>query len=539
MRITELLGNRIVLFDGAMGTAFQSAGLSGGELPLYNIERPDVVQAVHRDYLKAGSDILSANTFEANGLKLAGSGHTVREVIAAAMRNCKAVIDDFGGGAFAALDIGPSGKLMDMGDGFDFDAAYELYREQVVAGAESGADLILFETFSDIVELKAGVLAAKEHADLPVFCSLTFEGNGRTLMGTDPVTAVRMFQDMGVDAVGVNCSLGPEGMLPLIREMAAVSKIPVLAQPNAGLPQIRDGVTRYDVDAGAFTDCMTEILESGAAAIGGCCGTDPSYIEMLSARLAKADDAEQRERFPALRGDWRAKKVVDSAPSACAVTGSVVMDGRARIIGDRLDPARNGEFAEALRAGNDAYTVKEALEQARAGADIVLVRADLPGVDEEEALLRLVRRISAKGKIPLMIECGTPAHAERAAKYCRGKVILGAVDGRRASMDAYFPIAAKYGLAVVVRTRDETGIPADAASRFAILERLLAEAGKYGIGKDRILADASPPAASGGSEAENAAEASEAAAQTEERFGVRATARAFARRNDHGTTELG
>jgi 5-methyltetrahydrofolate--homocysteine methyltransferase len=485
-----LLGKKIVLFDGAMGTALQSAGLTGGELPeAYNIEKPDVVQGIHLSYLDVGSDVLTTNTFGANSLKLEGSAYTVRRVIAAAVDNCKAAIGRRGGGAFTALDIGPSGKLMDLAGGFDFDAAYALFREQAIAGTEAGADLILFETFTDIVELKAGILAVKEHSDLPVFCSLTFENNGRMLMGTDSVTAVRMLQDMGIAAIGVNCSLGPADILPLIREMTAVSKIPVLAQPNAGLPRMENGVTHYDVDAEEYADRMVEILEAGAAVAGGCCGTVPAHIAALRRRLTLIGDAGQRARFPALRSEWTAEKIARSCPSACAVTASVAIDGRVRVIGERINPTGKKKLREALIGGDYAYPLSEAAAQVEAGADIVNVNAGLPEIDEGEALLRIVRDISAGGNIPLMIDCKIPSDMEKAVRYCRGKAIVNSVSGEQASMDAIFPIVAKYGTAVVALTLDEAGIPASAADRLAILDRILSEAARYGVGKDRIIVD--------------------------------------------------
>ncbi|MDR0357602.1 MAG: homocysteine S-methyltransferase family protein [Clostridiales Family XIII bacterium] len=489
MRITELLGKKIILFDGAMGTMLQSAGLSGGELSeAYNIENPETVRAIHRAYLEAGSDVVTTNTLGANSLHLRGSSYSPSRVIEAGIGNCKAAVADAGKG-FVALDIGPSGKLVDMTDDFDFDDAYELFREQIVAGTEAGADLILFETFTDVVELKAGVLAAKEHSDLPVFCSLTFSENGRTLTGSDPVTVVRMFQDMGIAAIGINCSLGPAETLPLIEEMTAVSKIPVLAQPNAGLPHAENGTTSYDVSESDFALHAERILEAGAAAVGGCCGTTPAYISELSARLRAAGDEEKVRRFPALQTGFLSERIASSCPTACAVVKSVALDGRTRIVGGRINPTGRREIEEALSSGDYARLTKEAVKQSKAGADIVDVNAGSPNIDEEEALSRLVRKISLKGNIPLMIDCKDPRRAERALRYCRGKAIINSVTGERASMDAVFPIAAKYGTAVVALAMDEKGVPASAEERLSILEKLLSEAAKYGIGKDRIIVD--------------------------------------------------
>jgi 5-methyltetrahydrofolate--homocysteine methyltransferase len=577
MKITDYFEKKIIIFDSAMGTALQEAGMKSGELPeAYNIEHPEIVQAIHFENLKSGSDVVTTNTFGASRPKLEGSGYEPEQVIRAAVRNAQAAVaqyriqerredgaadvdesnviceddsrdEDLGfvsgsvrgagvedesdvtcaggcGGTglepvsdvvrgvgvdegdvtcvgsprgtglepdpgartvFVALDVGPTGKLLNFTEGFGFDEAYEVFREQVVCGAQAGADLIIFETFGDITELKAGILAAKENTSLPVFCSMTFDENARMLMGSDPETAVLNIQDMGIDAVGVNCSLGPKDILGIAARMLAVSKIPVIVQPNAGMPRVQDGRTLYDVGAEEYALAMQEMAKTGAAVCGGCCGTTPAYIQAMRAALSAAPQSA----YPALSRGYYAAKAAAACPSACAVATNVRLDGRVRIIGERINPAGKKKLREALLDGNYDYAVEEALAQVAAGADIIDVNAGMPGIDEKEVLIEMVRRISLRGRIPLRIDCKNPEDMEQAVRYCNGKPILNSVSGEKASMDVVFPIAAKYGTALIALTIDEEGIPKTAEKRLGILEKILKEAATYGIGKDRIIVD--------------------------------------------------
>ena len=567
MKITDYFEKKTIIFDSAMGTALQDAGMKSGELPeVYNIEHPQIVQAIHLENIKAGSDVVSTNTFGASRPKLEGSGYEPEQVIRAAVENARAAVAQYraqtmsGAGSdsvyglcvgegddghgregadaapasdivhetcagaglrhdpdavhedragrsgncndrqgdgstpaadagartvFVALDVGPTGKLVNFTEGFGFDEAYEVFREQVVCGEQAGADLILFETFGDITELKAGILAAKENTSLPVFCSMTFDENARMLMGSDPETAVLNIQDMGIDAVGVNCSLGPKDILGIAARMLSVSKIPVIVQPNAGMPRVQDGRTLYDVGPEEYALAMREMAQAGAAVCGGCCGTTPAYIQAMRAAL----NAAPQSAYPALGRGYYAAKAAAACPSACAVATNVRLDGRVRIIGERINPAGKKKLREALLDGNYDYAVEEALAQMADGADIIDVNAGMPGIDEKEVLIEMVRRISLRGRIPLMIDCKNPEDMEQAVRYCNGKPILNSVSGEQANMDAVFPIAAKYGTALIALTIDEEGIPKTAKKRLAILEKILKEAATYGIGKDRIIVD--------------------------------------------------
>jgi 5-methyltetrahydrofolate--homocysteine methyltransferase len=490
MRITEILGKKIIVFDGAMGTQLQAAGLMCGELPeVLNIESADVVKDIHLKYLNAGCDVVTTNTFGANRLRAEGSGYSVYDLVSNAVKNCRSAVRESGKDAFVALDIGPSGKMIGMMGDIDFDEAYELNKEQVLAGVDAGADLIIFETFSDLYEIKTGILAAKENSDLPVFCTLTFEKDGRMLMGSDVETTIYALQDMGIDAIGINCSLGPQDTLPLIEKMAKISKLPIIVQPNAGLPKEKDGETYYDVEIGPYVEYMLKMLDAGVAVCGGCCGTSPDYIAALRAAIDAVPEDEQKRRFPGIDPAFLASKIEASVPSICATTKTTLMDGRVRVIGERINPTGKKILKEALIKGDYDYVLEEAVSQTSAGAEIIDINAGSPDIDEGAVLEQMVRAISGKGDIPLMIDGKVPEYIDRAVRICRGKPIINSVSGEKESMDAIFPIAAKYGTPVIALTLDDNGLPGSAAERIDILKKIIEEAAKYGIGKDRIVAD--------------------------------------------------
>lgn len=353
MRITDLLNKKILISDGAMGTMLQEYGINTGEKPeAINFIYADTLGKIYESYLKAGSDFVAANTFSANRLKMEGTEYTVKQVITQGINVAKAAVETYRKQLaektgkelsslpekFVALDVAPLGKLLEPVGDLSFEDAYDMFKEQIIAGADAGADLILFETFTDIYELKAGILAAKENCDLPIFCSVTFQEDGRMLMGTDPLTFVTIIQDMGIDALGINCSLGPKEMIPLIKEILNYSKLPVLVQPNAGLPQFIDGKTIFNVDIEEYIDAMTEMLEAGVAIVGGCCGTNPDYIRALAQRIQDLEGEKGIDVFPALSDSVeleRAKKCITSVSSG---TKTVILDNRIRIIGERINP---------------------------------------------------------------------------------------------------------------------------------------------------------------------------------------------------------
>jgi len=494
-KITDLLGKKIILCDGAMGTMLQSCGLKAGELPeLLSFTRPDVIKKIYREYYRAGSDFVSSNTFGANRFKLAGSGYTVSQVVARAVSLAREAAEEFrakssdlqdpaqnSGKKFVALDLGPTGKLMEPSGDLSFDEAYNVFKEMVVAGAEAGADFVLFETFIDIYEMKAAVLAAKENCDLPVFCSVTFQKNGRMLMGADPITAVNILQDLGIDALGVNCSLGPADMIGIVKEILAYSKLPVLVQPNAGLPELIDEEVVYQVDVAEYVGAMQEMLRAGVAIAGGCCGTTPDYIAALA-------DSIQSKDYPALRPDAEAGRKAKAMTAVSSSAKTVIIGDGIRIIGENINPAGRKRLQEALKEKDYSYIRKEAMSQVRAGADILDVNVGLPDLDEREMMIRVMNKIS-NGRVPLQIDSADPAVIEAAARYYDGKPLICSVNGRKDSMEAVFPIVKKYGACVVALTLDERGLPKTAEERVEIAGRIIQTAESCGIGRERMLID--------------------------------------------------
>ncbi|MDR1571320.1 MAG: homocysteine S-methyltransferase family protein [Clostridiales Family XIII bacterium] len=475
--ITEKLKSGPIVGDGAMGTMMQTRGLEAGGLPeMLNIARPELIRGIHAEYLAAGSDYVSTNTFGANRLKLAPAGVSVADMARAAVANARAAIGEAGGSRFVAYDIGPIGRLMaPMGD-MGFDEAYGLFREQAAAAERAGADFIILETFTDIFEMKAAALAVKEGCGLPVFCSVTFQEDGRMLTGTDPAAAVHILQDMGIDAVGLNCSLGPRQMLPAALEMLAHAHIPVIAQPNAGLPREEGGRAVYDVNVGEFAAAAAEMLDAGVAVIGGCCGTDPAYIAALRSLV------DGRPRAAATRAPA-------PAPSACSASRAVIFDGRLRIVGERLNPTGKKLLKRALVSGDYDYVQDEAAAQLRAGAEIINVNAGLPEIDERSALLGCLRRIEGSLDAALMIDCTDASIMDAAVRACRGKPIVNSVSGEARRMDEIFPIMKRYGTAAIALALDERGIPESAEGRLDVLEKIILGAERHGIGRERLIVD--------------------------------------------------
>lgn len=476
-----------------MGTMLQKYGLKAGELPeLLSFTNPGIIKEIHEAYYQAGSDFVSANTFGCNRYKVQSTGYTVNQVVSQAVALAKDAANrvteeektrgETPGERYVALDVGPIGKLMEPVGDLSFDEAYDVYKELITAGAEAGADFIFFETFTDIYELKAGILAAKENCDLPVFCSVTFQEDGRMLMGTDPLTAVNILQDLGIDALGLNCSLGPKQIIGIAREILEYSKLPVLVQPNAGLPEIVNGETIFNVDIQEYIDAMEELLQAGIAIAGGCCGTNPDYIAALVQRIQNKD-------YPALSQESdriRREKAVTAVSSS---TRTVILDDRIRIIGERINPTGKKLLKEALKAKDLSYIENEAITQVKAGAEILDINVGLPEIDEYEMMAEVIRRVSSVVAVPLQIDSADPGVIEAAARYYNGKPIINSVNGKKENMEAVLPIVKKYGACVIALTLDEKGLPKNAEERLAIAERIIKTAETYGIGRERIIVD--------------------------------------------------
>ena len=468
------LGRDILFFDGGMGTMLQARGLRLRELPeSLNLTHPDLIGSIHREYLEAGADFVTTNTFGANRYKMEGSGYTVAEAVSAAVRVARGAADAFG--ARVALDIGPSGKVLaPLGDAA-FEDIYEAVAEQVRAGAE-GCDAVLLETFTDLYELKASILAVKEHCSLPVFATMSFEEGGRTFFGAGIDSMVMTLEGLGVAALGVNCSLGPVQLEPIVRELCARARVPVMVQPNAGLPVMRGGVSSYDVTPDQFADVMTRFAEWGAAILGGCCGTNPDTI----ARAVRAVTQRTRTVIP---------RSVPETTGICTPARAVVFDGDFTIIGERLNPTGKKALQAALRAGDMDYVLKEALKQQDQGAHVLDVNVGLPDVDEPALLTRAVTEIQGIIDLPLQLDSASAKALEAAARVYNGKPLINSVNGKEASLRTVLPIVKKYGACVLGLTLDDSGIPESAEARLAVARRIVEEAERLGIPRRDILID--------------------------------------------------
>ena len=472
--IQTLLGRRVLFFDGGMGTLLQEKGLGPGELPeSWNLLHPEDVLQIHRDYVSAGADFITTNTFGANRLKMRGA-YQAAELTAAGVKLARQAADEAGRPVFVALDIGPTGKLLQpMGD-LDFETAVGAFKETVRAGAEAGADCVIIETMSDISEIKAAVLAVKESCSLPVFVTMVFDERGRLLTGADIPAAVAMLEGLRVDALGLNCGFGPEQMLPLMDQLENCCSIPVLVSPNAGLPVVVDGQTVYNVSPADFAAQMAEIVRKGAWMVGGCCGTTPDHIRA---------EVEACRELPA-RPLPRNRRTVVSSDSMAVVIGE-----RPVVIGERINPTGKKRFKQALREKDLDYLLNEGLKQVDAGADILDVNVGLPEIDEPAMMERVVTRLQGVTALPLQIDTSDTAAMERGMRLYNGKPMINSVSGKRESMEAVFPLVKKYGGVVVGLTLDENGIPDSAEGRVQIAKKIYDTAVQYGIGKEDIVID--------------------------------------------------
>ena len=472
MGLREILGKEILLFDGATGTMIQSRGLKLGELPeALNIHSPEIVRQIHTAYIEAGSRILTTNTFGANSRKLAASGYSVEQVIPAAVKNARDAIGDRD--VYIALDIGPIGELLAPMGTLSFEEAYEIFREQVVCGVQAGADAILIETMTDLYEAKAAVLAAKEHSDLPVFCTMSYEAGGRTFTGCSPQAMIMTLEGLGVDAIGINCSLGPKEMESIVDEILKHATRPVMVQANAGLPSVEGGETLYGVGPEEYASLAARFVEKGTMIIGGCCGTTDVYIAELARRI---DGIEQR---PAAR---------ERLDGVCTPT-NVVLSGAVRIAGERINPTGKPLLKQALQTRTPDPLLKEAIAQYEAGAHILDVNVGLPSIDEPAAMAEAVKAIQSIVDTPLQIDSTDPAAIEAGLRVYNGKAIVNSVNGEDRVLERILPVAKKYGAVVIGLTLDEQGIPDTAAGRVLIAKKILDKAKEYGFDPKDIYID--------------------------------------------------
>ena len=457
-----------------MGTMLQNRGLKLGDLPeALNLTAPEVVRSIHEEYLDAGADVILSNTFGVNRYKAARAGCTVKELVSAAIVNARKAI----GGRkdkYVALDIGPCGRVLAPTGDLPFEEAVEVFAEVVRAGVEAGADFILTETFTDLYELKAAVLAAKENSELPLVSTMSFEANGTTFFGTTVESMVMTLEALGVDALGVNCSLGPRQLVPIVDRILAAASIPVLVQPNAGLPAIVDGRTQYDVTPEEFAGCIKQFIEKGVSLVGSCCGTTPAYTKLIKAAVEATPRREPANHRRAC---------------VCAPSKPLYFDAGTAIIGERLNPTGKKALQAALRAGDMDYVLREAIREQEQGAALLDVNMGLPDIDEPALLERAVKEIQAVVDLPLQLDSSNAEALARAARVYNGKPLINSVSGKKESLEKILPIAKKYGAAVLGLTLDDEGIPDTAARRFAIAQKIIAEAAKYGIPREDVLID--------------------------------------------------
>ncbi len=476
MTLKEHVRNGFLLLDGGMGTMLQEKGLLAGELPeRHNLLHPEAVLQIHEAYLDAGCNILTTNTFGANRLKY--EPQELRSVISAAVALAKRAIDESRGASdsFIALDIGPLGRLLRPFGDMDFESAVSVFRESIEYGASLGVDCILIETMNDLAETRAAVLAAKEVTSLPVLVSNAYGEDGKLLTGTSPEAVAAVLSGMGVFAIGANCSAGPDRLLPVVDRLLSATELPVFFQPNAGLPSVENGKTVFSLSPEAFAKSTAEALRRGARMVGGCCGTTPQYIEAL-----------HKEAL----GILPPQAAPIEATYVCSYTDRLSFSDHAPIlIGERLNPTGKKRLKEALKAGDQDYLLRVALDEEKEGAEILDVNVGIPEVSEKEALPALVSALQGVTNLPLAIDTADPIAMEAALRIYHGRAIINSVSGKQASMDAIFPLVRKYGGVVVALTLDENGIPATAEGRLAIATRIVKTAETYGIPRKDLLFD--------------------------------------------------
>lgn len=475
INILDVLGKEMLFFDGGMGTLIQKSGLDTSVLPeRWNVKRPDVIQQIHLDYLMSGTNILTANTFGANVLKY--SEDELDEIIKCAVFNAKKAIEMCNQDKlhFVALDVGPLGKLLKPLGTFDFEDAVSVFAKTVVLGQKYGADLILIETMNDLYETKAAVLAAKENSTLPVFVTNAYDKNGKLMTGATPEAVCATLEGLKVDAIGMNCSFGPQDMMPILEKLIKVSSTPIIVNPNAGLPVFKDGKTSYDIDKTQFGEYMERIANSGASVVGGCCGTTPEYIKEITKRLS----------------GFVPKPVTKKNLSVISsYTHTVNFGKQCVIIGERINPTGKKIFKEALRNNDIDYILKVGLGQEEEGAHVLDVNVGLPEIDEADMLSKVVFSLQSVTDLPLQIDTSDAVAMERAMRLYNGKPMVNSVNGKKECMEAIFPLIKKYGGLVVALTLDESGIPDNPEDRCEIARKIIETAKEYGIESKDIIVD--------------------------------------------------
>lgn len=467
MNFKELSEKSFIILDGAMGTVIQKLGLNIDSIPEeLNITQPKTITAIHKQYVDAGSDIIYANTFGANSLKLNNSKYSVEEIIQSGLENARKACN---ADTLVALDIGPTGQLLEPTGYFSFESAYEIFKEQITAG--KNADLIVIETMTDLSEMRAALLAAKENSELPVLCTMSFEKNMRTFTGCSISSMALTLEGLGADAIGINCSLGADEMLPLIKELSKWTTLPIIMKPNAGLPDPITG--EYDITPEKFAEQIAEFVPYGLKLVGGCCGTTPEFIKAITNKVKQMSYTPQSTDIPC---------------AVCTSTNTVIID-RPTMIGERLNPTGKKALKEALINYNMDYILRQAVEQVDAGAEILDINVGLPSVNEKELMLSVIKELQGIVDAPLQIDSSDPEVIEAALRKYNGKAIVNSVNGEEKSLLSILPVVKKYGAAVVALTLDENGIPKTCEQRLVIAERIINKAKEYGIKENHIFVD--------------------------------------------------
>lgn len=469
MDFKEYLDSKeFIILDGAMGTMLQENGLEVGGIPEeLNIDAPETLIKIHKAYVESGSDIIYANTFGANSYKLAHSKYSVSETIKKAVENAKKACE--GTDTLVGLDIGPIGQLLEPTGNLTFEDAYNIFKEQIIAGKDS--DVIIFETMTDLYEVKAAVLAAKENSNKPIIVTMSFEDNMRTFTGCSIPSMALTLTGLGVDAIGVNCSLGPKELTPIIAEMSKWTNLPLVIKPNAGLP---DPVTnKYDVYPDDFSDCIADMVKYGIKIAGGCCGTNPDYIRATVEKLNNLKYIKNEVEIPA---------------AICTPSKTVVIN-QPRIIGERINPTGKKLFKEALKNNDIDYILGQAIEQVQGGAEILDVNVGLPDIDEKTMMIKAIKAVQGVVDCPLQIDSTIPEVLEAALRIYNGKPIVNSVNGEDEVLEKILPLVKKYGASVVGLTLDKDGIPKKAEKRFEIAKKIMNKAIEYGIPKQDVYID--------------------------------------------------
>ncbi len=475
MNIRDFLRDNIVILDGGMGTLLQKAGLLPGEHPeMWNLTHPDEVQKIHRDYFDAGSNVVNTNTFGANSLKF--SENELEEIIKAAIENAKLARDLSSSKKekFISLDIGPLGRLLRPFGDLDLEEAIAVFAKTVKIGVKHGVDLVTIETMNDSYETKAAVLAVKENCDLPIFVSNAYSENGKLMTGASPFAMTALLEGLGADAVGANCSLGPNQLEGVTDELLKYSSLPVILKPNAGLPRLEMDKTVFDITSDEFADSILDAVKKGVRVVGGCCGTTPEYIKKVSDRL-----------------DGIKPKEISDKNITCvsSYTHAVEFGSSPILIGERINPTGKKRFKQALMENDVKYTLGEGIKQQEKGVHILDVNVGIPDIDEVDMLTRTVSELQAVIDLPLQIDTSNVTAMEAALRLYNGKAMINSVNGKAESMDSVFPLVKKYGGLVVALTLDESGIPETAEGRVKIAEKILKRAKEYGIAKKDIIFD--------------------------------------------------